>query len=116
MLQHVWFSSKNRPQRCRKGRPRAAGALRIGLSLIFGLVLTRPIDWGLIRQQYDQMVKYATALRLRTAIKTIFLSRYLHNEAFRREIYEGLNVVEQWNSATDFVFLRVPWGTRQQSS
>jgi TnpA family transposase len=80
------------------------------------LVLTRPIDWGLIRQQYDQMVKYATALRLRTAIKTIFLSRYLHNEAFRREIYEGLNVVEQWNSATDFVFLRVPWGTRQQSS
>jgi TnpA family transposase len=27
-------------------------------------VLTRPINWELIRQQYDQMVKYATALRL----------------------------------------------------
>jgi TnpA family transposase len=27
-------------------------------------VLTRAIDWILIRQQYDQMVKYATALRL----------------------------------------------------
>ena len=27
-------------------------------------VLTKPIDWELIRQQYDQMVKYATALRL----------------------------------------------------
>jgi TnpA family transposase len=30
-------------------------------------VLTRPIDWELIRQQYDEMVKYATALRLGTA-------------------------------------------------
>ena len=95
-------------------------------------VLTRPIDWDLIRQQYDQMVKYATAFRLGTAeteailrrftrnnvqhptykalaelgkaIKTIFLCRYLHNEALRREINEGLNVIEQWNSANDFVF------------
>ena len=30
-------------------------------------VMTRPINWDLIRQQYDQMVKYATALRLGTA-------------------------------------------------
>src|SRR5215472_892193 len=29
-------------------------------------VLTKPIDWELIRQQYDQMVRYATALRLNT--------------------------------------------------
>ena len=28
------------------------------------LVLSRPIDWELIRRQYDEMVKYATALRL----------------------------------------------------
>jgi TnpA family transposase len=95
-------------------------------------VLTKPIDWELIRQQYDQMVKYTTALRLGTAeteailrrftrtnvqhptyrafaelgkaIKTIFLCRYLHNEAIRREIHEGLNVIEQWNGANDFVF------------
>lgn len=95
-------------------------------------VLTRPIRWDLIRQQYDQMVKYATALRLGTAqtqallrrftrnniqhptykalaelgkaVKTIFLCRYLHSEALRREIHEGLNVVEQWNGANDFVF------------
>ncbi len=31
------------------------------------LVLTRPIDWDLIEQQFDEMVKYATALRLGTA-------------------------------------------------
>jgi TnpA family transposase len=95
-------------------------------------ILTRPIDWELIRQQYDQMVKYTTALRLGTAeteailrrftkknvqhptykafaelgkaSKTIFLCRYLHSDALRREINEGLNVVEQWNGATDFVF------------
>jgi TnpA family transposase len=95
-------------------------------------VLTRAIDWELIRQQYDQMVKYATALRLGTAeadtilrrfnrsfpqhpthralaelgkaVKTIFLCQYLHSEALRREINEGLNVVEHWNSANGFIF------------
>lgn len=95
-------------------------------------ILTRPIDWELVRQQYDQMIKYTTALRLGTAetetilrrftkknvqhptykafaklgraIKTIFLCRYLHSEELRREINEGLNVVKQWNGATDFVF------------
>jgi TnpA family transposase len=95
-------------------------------------ILTRPIDWELVRQQYDQMIKYTTALRLRTAdtevilrrftrnnvqhptykalaelgkaIKTVFLCRYLHSKKLRREIHEGLNVVEQWNGATDFVF------------
>jgi TnpA family transposase len=95
-------------------------------------VLTKPIHWELIRQQYDQMVKYATAVRLGTAeteailrrftrnnvqhptykafaelgkaVKTVFLCRYLHSEELRREIQEGLNVIEQWNGANDFVF------------
>jgi TnpA family transposase len=95
-------------------------------------VLTRPIDWDLIRRQYDEMVKYATALRVGTAeteallrrftranvqhptykalaelgraVKTVFLCRYLHGLPLRREIHEGLNVIEQWNSANDFVF------------
>ncbi|MGE5713733.1 MAG: Tn3 family transposase [Betaproteobacteria bacterium] len=95
-------------------------------------VLTRPIDWPLISQQYDEMVKFATALRLGTAetevilrrftrsnlqhptyralselgkaVKTIFLCRYLHQLELRREIHEGLNVIEHWNSANDFVF------------
>ena len=95
-------------------------------------VLSRTIDWELIAQQYDPMVKYATALRLGTAdtedilrrfnrtnvqhpvyralgefgkaIKTIFLCRYLHSRELRREIHEGLNVIESWNSANDFIF------------
>ena len=95
------------------------------------LVLTKPLDWELVQQQYDQMLKYTTALRLGTAeteailrrftrtnvqhptykafaelgkaSKTIFLCRYLHSEALRREINEGLNVIEQWNGANNFV-------------
>jgi TnpA family transposase len=81
--------------------------------------------------QYDTMVQYATALRLGTAeteaillrftrnnvqhptykalaelgtaIKTTSLCRYLQSEALRREIQEGLNVVENWNSANAFI-------------
>jgi TnpA family transposase len=95
-------------------------------------ILERPIRWDLLRQQYDQMIKYATALRLGTAdadtilkrftrsqfqhptyraiielgkaIKTVFLCQYLHEDALRREINDGLQVVENWNSANDFIF------------
>lgn len=94
-------------------------------------VLTRPINWNLIRQQYDELVKYASALQsgvadaeailrrftrnashptykamaeLGRVIKTIFLCRYLHDAGLRREIQEGLNVVENWNSANSFIF------------
>jgi TnpA family transposase len=130
-------------------------------------ILTKPINWDLIRNQYDEMVKYATALRLGTAdteailqrftrnnlqhptyqalselgraIKTIFLyvmwnlenslhnlhyvdltldsygvsksnewqfhimCQYLESEELRREIHEGLNVIENWNSANAFI-------------
>ena len=37
-------------------------------------------------------------------MKTIFLCSYLNGLPLRREIHEGLNVIEQWNSANDFVF------------
>lgn len=95
-------------------------------------VLTRSINWDIIEQQYLEIIKYTTALRvgsaepesilrrftreniqhptykalaeLGKAIKTIFLCRYLHAEELRREIHEGLNVVENWNSANSFIF------------
>lgn len=95
-------------------------------------IIKRSIRWDLLRQQYDQMVKYATALRLGMAetdailkrftkgnllhptyqalaelgkaVKTIFLCKYLHSIEVRQEIHSGLNVVENWNSANSFIF------------
>ena len=95
-------------------------------------ILTRPVRWERIHHQYDTMMQYATALRLGTAdaqtilkrftrsnyqhptyraivelgkaVKTIFLCRFLHDEALRQEIHDGLQVIENWNSANDFIF------------
>ena len=41
-----------------------------------GPVLTRPIRWELIAQQYNQLAKYATALQLGTAEADQILRRF----------------------------------------
>jgi TnpA family transposase len=94
--------------------------------------MTRPINWTKIAEQYDQMVKYATAIRTGTASteatlrrfmkansthpiyqamielgsaqKTVFLARYLRSRELQREINSGLNVVEAWNGANSIIF------------
>jgi TnpA family transposase len=40
------------------------------------IVKKRPIDWDLITRNYDQMIKYATALRLGTAEADQVLRRF----------------------------------------
>lgn len=92
--------------------------------------MTRPIRWELVAQQYDQMIKYATAIRTGTASteailrrftrtashptyqamlelgraqKTIFTARYLRSRELQREINTGLNVVESWNRANSVI-------------
>ena len=47
---------------------------------------------------------YKALLELGKAVKTVFLAHYLHDRALRDQINDGLNVVEQWNSANDFIF------------
>jgi TnpA family transposase len=93
--------------------------------------MSRPIRWDLIAQQYDQMIKYATAIRVGTASteailrrftrannthptyqamlevgraqKTIFVARYLRLRELQREINDGLNVMESWNGANAII-------------
>ncbi len=88
--------------------------------------LTRPIRWDIIADNYDQVIRYATAIREGTASteavlsrftrsathpayqamleigraqRTIFVARYLRDRDLQWEIEEGLNVVEAWNGA-----------------
>jgi len=103
--------------------------------------MTRPIRWGLIEQNYDILVKYATAIRVGTASteailrrfmrnashpvyqamlelgraqKTIFIARYLRDSDLQREINSGLNIVEGWHGVNDVIFLRQERRARQQ--
>ena len=93
--------------------------------------LTRPIRWDLVEQNYDQMIKYATAIKHGTASteailrrftrsashptyqamlevgraqRTIFVTKYLRRRELQREITEGLNVVEAFNGANSVIY------------
>ncbi|MCY9783170.1 Tn3 family transposase [Nocardiopsis sp. EMB25] len=93
--------------------------------------MTRPIRWDVIENNYDQVIKYATAIRSGTASteailsrftraashpayqamleigraqRTCFVARYLRDRELQREIEEGLNVVESWNAANAVIY------------
>ncbi|ARE42288.1 Mobile element protein (plasmid) [Rhodovulum sp. P5] len=95
------------------------------------LFAPKPINWDLIAQHYDEMIKLAVALKQRTAepeailrrfirgqshpvfaallelgkaAKTLFLCKYLSDKDLRREINSGLNVIERWNGVNNFIF------------
>ncbi len=97
---------------------------------MLGPALTRPIRWDIITQNYDIMMKYATAIRLRTASteallrrftsetthpayaamlevgraqRTVFLARWLRDRDLQRETESGLNVVENYNGVNDYI-------------
>ena len=95
-------------------------------------VIGRPINWQLIVDNYHEMVKYVSAVKLGTtevdvilkqliveniqspvykallelgrATRSIFICKYLMSEEMRIEINEALNVIENWNSGNNFVF------------
>lgn len=99
---------------------------------INAVMAAKAINMELIEEQLDTIVKHTVALKtgmadaesllrrfnrnniqhpaykalteLGKAIKTIFLCRYLESEELRREIHEGLNVVESWNSTNGFIY------------
>jgi TnpA family transposase len=106
-----------------RGQPDAYPALKAAM--------TRPIRWEIIEHNYDQLVKYATAIRVGTAStetilrrftrnashpvyqamlelgraqKTIFIARYLRDRDLQREIEEGLNLIESWNRVNGVIF------------
>jgi len=95
-------------------------------------LVQRDIDWDLIGQQYDDMMKYAASIRNKTATttailrrfhranrlhptyqamqevgraqRTIFACRYLRDRQLQREIGTGWNVGESWNGGNAVVY------------
>jgi TnpA family transposase len=95
-------------------------------------MMNRPIRWDLIADQYDQMIKYATAIRTRSAQtaailrrfqqtnlmhptyqamlevgraqRSIFVAHYLRDRDLQREINSGLNVSGSFNAGNSIIY------------
>lgn len=63
--------------------------LALELKNLEPVLARRSINWDLIRQQYDQMVKYATALRLGTA-DTKAILKYFTKQSVKHLTYLAL--------------------------
>ena len=96
------------------------------------LILKGPINWEIVKENYDEAVKHIVALKISTmepdvfvkrfskdnyqhpvfkaiieigkVAKTIFLCNYLMREGLRVEVHEAQNVVERLNSIMGFIF------------
>ena len=94
-------------------------------------VLDDPIRWDFAYEQYDDMVRHVVAakemtgpidsiirrfnrnnpghpaykgfLELGQALRTIHDCKFLTDPDYRRQIHSGRNVIENWNSALDFI-------------
>jgi TnpA family transposase len=71
LLPRIKQINKARLYRPRAGEPDAYPRL--------APALTRPIRWGIVAEQYDQMIKYATAIRTGTASTDAILRRFTRN-------------------------------------
>jgi TnpA family transposase len=93
-------------------------------------MVNRAIDWDLIADEYDHMIKYPISIKNKTAStaailrrfhrtnllhptyqagtrpaqRPIFACRYLRDRSLQREINSGLNVVESWNYGNSVIF------------
>ena len=78
-------------------------------------ILSKPIDWELIKNQYDEMIKYATARRLGTAETEAILRRFTRNNLqhptrsgpspswdVRSRPFSSVNIWSQRNCAVRF--------------
>lgn len=94
-------------------------------------VLARPIRWNQAHEHYGDMIRHIVAAKERTApvdsllrrfnrnnpanqtykgflevgkaLKTIHNCKFLTDPSYRQRIHKGRNVVENWNSAIDFI-------------
>jgi TnpA family transposase len=82
------------------------------------LILSKLIDWELVRQEYDQMIKYTTALRLGTAETEAILRRFTKKTCNTRPIRHSPNWARhvRTKKGTSYsLVLRIRWPPKEGS-